>query len=212
MPEYLVSSGLPSYPAGLTDKDAALVVPLYKAVNALAQQISALSGSVQYSQAEMGSVSQLVKLKNARTQKIFVKAGEDLLYGQMLALKVVGGKIVATKASADTLTKPALAVCDTPTGITSGTYGEAVFMSGTTAGISGTAFGTVYYLSLAGTIQSTPPVATGAISQIVGIGLGSAGLYLSIEPIGRRVSHAYKYNPTTIRVLYTDGTYADLPV
>ncbi len=39
MPEYFISSGLPSYPSGLSDKEAALVMPLYRAIGTLAQQL-----------------------------------------------------------------------------------------------------------------------------------------------------------------------------
>lgn len=209
MPQYEITSGLPSYPPGLPDKEAALVLPLYRAVNSLAQYLSAATGNVSYEPSEQAQASQLTKLLDAKTQKIFVKAGEALSYGQMLALSVSGGKIVAHKASATTLSRPALAVCDTVGGIPLNGYGEAVFMQGRTAGVAGTAFGTVYYLSTAGGIQATPPVATGVLNQIVGIGLGSEGFYLNIEPIGRRPVLVYKFDPTTLRVLYSDGTYTD---
>ncbi len=48
MPEYLLSSGLPSYPAGLNDKDTALVLPVYRAVNNLANKVSAVTGQQQF--------------------------------------------------------------------------------------------------------------------------------------------------------------------
>lgn len=212
MPDYLLASGLPSYPSGLSDKDAALVLPLYRAINALAQQLSVVAGAVQYSSAEQAQVSQLSKLTSTANQKLTVKAGEALAYGQLLTLSVVSGKIVAMKADASTLTKPAHAVCDTPGGIALNAFGDAVFMTGLTAGISGTVLGAAYYLSTAGTIQISPTVATGVLNQVVGIGLGSAGFYLDIEPIGKRVSYAYKFSAAVLRVLYTDGSYADLAV
>jgi hypothetical protein len=209
MPQYEITSGLPSYPAGLSDKDAALVLPLYRSVNSLAQYLSFNTGNVTYEPSEQAQASQLTKLLDAKTQKIFVKAGEALSYGNMLSLTVSGGKIVAYKADATNLARPALAVCDTPGGIALDGYGEAVFMQGRTIGIAGTTFGTAYYLSTAGAIQSTPPVATGVLNQIVGVGLGSEGFYLNVEAIGRRPVLIYKFNATTLRVLYSDGTYVD---
>jgi hypothetical protein len=209
MPNYLINSGLPSYPAGLDDENASLVVPLYRAVNSIAQYLSFQTGQVEYSSAEQASAGQLTKLLDASTRKIFVKAGEALSYGSMLALTVADGKIVATKADASTLTKPALAVCDTPGGIPVNGFGEAIFMQGRTQGISGTAFGAPYYLSAAGAVQATSPVATGVINQVCGVGLGSEGFYLNIEIVAKRPVLVYKFSSTVLRVLYADGTYTD---
>jgi len=209
MPSYLISSGLPSYPPGLSDKDANLVVPLYRAANSLVQLISAATGNVVYDPSEQASVAQLTKLIDAKTQKIFVKAGEALIFGSVLSLVIESGKIVAYKADASILTKPALAVCDELAGIAIGSFGEAIFLQGRTLGITGTSFGTSYYLATTGQVQSTPPVATGVLNQVIGIGLGSEGFYVNIEPIAKRPVLVYNYSPTVLRVLYADGTYTD---
>lgn len=212
MPEFNISSGLPSYPSGLSDKEAALVLPLYRAINSLTSQLAVQSGNVQFSGTEQASVDQFTKFTSQRTRKIFVQAGEALSFGNLVTLSISGGKIVAHKADATVLTKPAHAIIDTTTGIASGSYGEAIFMQGKSSGVTGTSFGTAYYLSTAGQVQSTPPVATGVLNQRVGMGLGSAGFYFDAEIIGRRVAYAYKFSSTVLRVLYTDGTYADLAV
>lgn len=209
MPQYQISSGLPSYPPGLEDKDAALVVPLYRAVNSIAQYLSATTGNVTYDASEQAQANQLTKLLDAKTQKIFVKAGEALAYGNMLSLVIESGKIVAYKADATVLTKPALAVCDQVGGIAAGAFGEAIFMQGRTQGVSGTTFAAPYYLSSAGTVQSSAPVATGVINQVVGVGLGSEGFYLDIEIVAKRPVLVYKFSATVLRVLYADGTYTD---
>lgn len=209
MPEFNISSGLPSYPSGLSDSDAALVLPLYRAINSLTQQLAVQSGAIQFSSAEQGSIDQFTKFTSQRTRKLFVKAGETLGFGNLVSLSIVGGKIVAHKADATDLTKPAHAIVDVPTGITTDSFGEVIFMQGKSSGITGTTFGAAYYLSTAGTVQSTPPVATGVLNQIVGIGLGSAGFYFDAEIIGRRVAHVYKYSASVLRALYTDGYYTD---
>lgn len=212
MPEFNISSGLPSYPSGLSDKDAGLVLPLYRAINSLAQQIAATTGNVQYSAEEQASIDQFTKTTSQRLNKIFVQAGEALTYGSVLTLSIASGKIVAHKADATVLSRPAHAVLDVPTGLATGAYGEAIFMQGKSNGITGTVFGSAYYLSTTGQVQLSAPVATGVLNQIVGIGLGSAGFWFAPEPIGRRVAYAYKFSSTVIRVLYTDGHYEDLPV
>lgn len=181
MPEFSISSGLPSYPSGLSDKDAALVLPLYRAISNLAQQLSLLTGNVQYSPGEQAQLDQFTKLLAQRTQKIFVQAGENLTYGNLVTLGLSGGKIVATKADATDLTKPAHAVIDAPAGILNGDFGEAIFLQGRTAGISGTTFAAPYWLSTAGQVQAVKPEGPGILTQYVGLGLGTAGFYADLE-------------------------------
>lgn len=209
MPDYLVNPGIPAVPNGLPDKEHLLVSPLYRGVWALAQQLSALTGNVQYGPAEMAQVDQLVGLLDNRAAKVIVQASEALAYGQLVTLDVALGKISASVADASIVTKPAHAVVDTPGGIALGAFGNVVFMSGRTLGISGTTLGATYYLSTAGAVQLAPPTATGVLSQVAGIGLGSAGFYLNIEPISRRVTHIYKPSAAVLRVQYADGSFTD---
>lgn len=212
MPKYNLTSGLPSYPAGLSDKDAGLVMPLYRAINSLTEQVAALTGRVEYTAAEQAGIDQFAKLTSHRTQKVIVKAAEFLPFGTLLNLIIADGKVVARKADATDRAKPAHAIADMPFGINSGEFGEAIFMQGKSSGIGGTAFGASYYLSTNGLAQAVAPVATGVLNQFVGIGLGSAGFYFNVEPVGRRVSYVYKFNALTLRVLYTDGHHEDVPI
>jgi len=182
MPQFNISSGLPSYPPGLPDSEAGLVLPLYRAVNSLAQQLSLQSGNAQYSSQEQAGLDQFTKLTAQRTQKMFVKAAEALGFGKLVTLTLDAGKIVASLADATDGTKPAHAVVDAVGGIAAGDFGEAIFLAGKTSGISGTGFMALYYLSTAGQVQSTAPTAPGTLRQIVGYGLGSAGFYLQIQP------------------------------
>lgn len=209
MPKYGISGGIPDSPAGLPDKEYGLVTPLYRAINSVAQYLSAVTGNVQYEPAEMAQADQLVKLQSDRLSKVFVQAAVTLNYGKAVSLSIVDGKLVANLADASILSRPALGFVDTPTGILAGGYGEIVFMQGRTQGVSGTVFGAAYYLSTEGNVQITPPISTGVLNQIVGIGMGSAGLYVNIEPIGRRPAFIYKFSPTVLRVLYTDGTHSN---
>ena len=212
MPTFNIASGLPDLPVGLDDKDAALVGPIYRAVTALSQQLSLLTGNVQYSAAEQATIDQFGGLIDSREQRIYVKAMEALSYGSLLSIVVDGGKLAVWKADASDLAKPAHAICDVPGGVASGAYGVAVFMRGRTASVSGTAIGATYYLSTAGSMQVTSPTADAVLNQIVAIGLGSAGIYLNIEPVGKRVSRTYKTSATNLRTQYTDGSFTDATV
>lgn len=179
MPKYDIATGLPDLPPGLPDKEYNLVVPLYRAIANVATRAAALGNFVQYSPSELAYVNPLAALALDKTNRIIVKAGEALSYGSLVKLDVVDNKIVATKADNTVGTGAKAQACiDTPTGIPNGEFGEAVYMCGLCGGISGTTFGTTYYLGTAGVATNAQTV--GTIQQAVGIGLGSAGMYLNI--------------------------------
>ena len=212
MPQHLISVGLPALPSGLKDKEASLISPLYRAVTALAQQVSLNTGNVQYSGAELLTLDQFTGLIDFREQRIYVKALEAIPYGGIVSLVMSGGRVSAWLADATVLTKPAHGICDQLSGIALGSYGAVTFMRGKSAGIAGTTMGATYYLSTAGTIQATSPTVDGVLNQVVGIGLAGAGIYLNIEPVGQRVVRTYKTNATNLRTQYTDGSFTDAAV
>ena len=211
MPQFGITSGLPSYPSGLADDDASLVLPLYRSVNGLAQRLSEATGQIQYSSEEMANVDQLTKLIDARSNKLMIRANVNLPYGRLVNLTLSAGKIVGRLANATTL-RPAHGIVDKVGGIAAGEYGEIIFMRGKSSGLASTVFGDTYYLSTNGNVTSTAPVATGVLHQAVGMGLGSAGFYLDIQLIARVPSYVYQFSPTVVRTLYADGTYTDVNV
>lgn len=204
-----LQSNLPQHPSGLSDKDAALVLPLYRAINSLAQQMSVAAGEVTFSATDLANLDRLGGLTIGKYSRVAVVAGEDLSYGNLLSLSVSAGNIVAHKATAADLTKPALAALDLPDGLLLGQVGQATLMTGRVLGITGTAFGVSYYLGSAGAVTATAPTADGVLKQRVGIGLGSAGFYLDIVPVGRAIFDAYVPSAGVLRIQYTDGTQAD---
>lgn len=207
-----IQSGLPQYPNGLQDREAALVLPLYRAIDALAAQVSAALGLSSYSVSELNGLDRAQGLQAGNTHKITILAGEDLTFGNMLSLAVVSGDIVAMKADATNPLKPAMAVLDITAGLLTGKVGTAIFLQGRTRGITGTVFGATYYLSTAGTITTAPPTADTHLKQVVGIGLGSAGFYANIIQVGKVVFNVYTPTAGTLRVQYTDGSTADYTV
>jgi len=185
MPSFELTSGLPSYPEGLPDKEAATVAPLYRAISALTQQVSVATGKVNYSAAERDLADPFTKLTAGASNKVFVRAAVQLNYGALVNLYLVGGKVTARLADATPgIALPAHGIVDVIGGIPAGTTGEVLFMNGRTSGIAGTDFGARYFLSTGGAVQALVPTAPGAIVQIVGVGLGSAGFYLQIIPGG----------------------------
>lgn len=183
MPRFDLQSGLPSQPAGLSDRDFALVIPLYRAIAALTQQVSAATGTVTYDTAEMAMADQFSKVLSQRYNKVFVRATVALTFGKMVNLHLVGGKVEARLADASPgIVLPAHGIVDVPDGIPAGGFGEIILMNGRSAGIGGTTFGAKYYLSTVGNVQLAAPGAAGALVQTLGIGLGSAGFFLQITP------------------------------
>lgn len=182
MPDYKVSTGLPALPAGVPDKEFALVKPLYQALNSLAQGVSIANGSVTYSQDELAQQNQLSTLVTPAARRLFALAPVSILaYGKLVNLFISGGKIAAQYADATDPNKPAHGIVNEPLGIQVGDYGEIDLIEGLSQGISGSTFGHYYYLSSAGNVQAGQPVAVGTIVQGVGFGLGTGGFYMHIS-------------------------------
>jgi hypothetical protein len=185
MPSFDLGSGLPTYPAGLSDREVALVLPLYRAIAALTQQASVATGNVTYSPSEQAQADQFGKLISQRMNKIAVRATVALGFGKLVNLHLVAGVVEARLADATPgIILPAHGVVDSPAGIAAGAWGEIIFMTGRSTGISGTVFGSRYFLSTAGNAQLLAPTAPGALVQLLGVGLGSAGFFLQIVPGG----------------------------
>lgn len=184
MPSYTLGSGLPDLPSGLTDKEAALVTPLYRAINAGAAQLSKQTGNVQYSQSELAALDPFAELTTQSSHKLYVQAVEAISYGQLVTIDTYAGKLGAWPANYANPLRLAHGLCDMPNGIAAGTFGTIVFMQGHCRGVANTIFGAVYYLSAAGTMQLTAPNPATHIVQKVAVGLGSAGVYLTITPWG----------------------------
>ena len=212
MPNYLINAGLPSLPSGLNDKDAGLVSPLYLATSRLAQELSAATGNINYTQQEIANLDQPLGLASSKTNLIRAKASVAIPYGAVVTLSNSGGLVSAALADATVLTKPAHGVCNSPSGIVSGEYGDIIMMYVLARGISGTTIGATYWLGTAGAIQAATPTADGVLNQVVGVGLGAYGLYLCIEPKAARVCNMYKTSATNLRFQMTDGAVINITV
>lgn len=178
MPDYLITSGLPSYPSGLSDKDTALVLPLYRAVNNLANKVSAVTGHQQLAASELTFVNPFDVLLNVRTNVVFAEATEVLSLGMAVNIYDNAGVVSVRKADR-TLTRPAHGLVNSLNGAAIGDICEILFMQGRSQGVTGSTLGTPYYLATAGTVTATKPT-TGMV-QAVGWGLGTSGFYLNVE-------------------------------
>lgn len=183
MPDFGITTGLPQTPPGMEDKEFGKFLPIYSAMNALAQAVSIAAGNVTYGQDELSQRNQLGSLQAQNHRSVYPLAdGVTLPFGVLVNLYLNGGgKICARLADATDNTKPAHGIVEESLGIASGDYGRVVLIEGYTKGITGTTFGQYYYLGITGLAQAGRPVAAGSIVQPVGFGLGSAGFYLHIS-------------------------------
>lgn len=182
MAQYGLNSGLPAYPNGLSDKEAAQFVPIYRAVNELARQTSDAIGLVSYTEGELATANPVTNLFAARSQRLIVQAAVPLAYGLAVTLTFSGSAFIANKASNAATSTPCFGIVDTEGGIPAGGHGEIVFMTGLCPGVTGSNFGQLYYLAADGLLQNTVPATP--LVQRVGIGMGTYGLYLLIDPKG----------------------------
>lgn len=181
MPQYGITSGLEQLPNIGDDKAFKLVLPLYNAVNALAKQVAILSGAISFTQGELAEQNQVAYLRSQNANRLFVKALVPLAFGRVVHIKLDSGKIAAELADSTDTTKPGHGVVANPEGIATGQFGEVTFMQGFSQGIAGTAIGGFYWLGTGGLVQNSPPAVAGNLIQGIGVGLGSAGFYLSIS-------------------------------
>lgn len=180
MPMYKFSSGLPQLPSsGLQPEQFQLVQPLYLALTAVAQRTAEATGNITYDQEELSARNQLGGLLTQNHRRIYPLAVGTLAFGKLVSLTISGGKLAAQLADAASGLK-AHGVVEEPYGITSGQYGSVLLLEGLTTGISGTVLGEFYYLHNSGNIALAPP-AGAPLTQRVGLGMGSAGFYLSIQ-------------------------------
>lgn len=178
MPKFGITSGLPQLPVAVSDKDNALVSPLYRAVNSLADKVAVAVNSVQYSQAELAGLAPMAAPLRDRTNIVTVFATEALPYGSLVNITPVGARLEAKLASKAT-DDFAHGCVASPAGIAVNTYGDVQFMAGICAGVTGSTWGVVYYLGTAGAMQSTQPTgASGDARQVVALGMGQYGIYL----------------------------------
>lgn len=171
-------------PVSADEKDYNLLMPVYRAINVLAQRLSALTGNVSYTQAEHAQLLQARDLQADNSNIVYPVAGVNLAYGQLVNIFLVGTKLtarVATNTPGSYLAAHAIVMA--PLGATAGDYVECRIMSGYCAGVAGSVVGSQYWLGTAGGMQLTKPIAIGTLQQVVAIGLGS-GVMLTISDLG----------------------------
>lgn len=111
--------------------------------------------------------------------RLYVKAGEALAYGDIINLYNNAGVLTARKADATTNAKPADGFNNTPAALAIGEVGEFILAHGLLPA-SGLTIGQRYFLSTTpGVMATTPAVAAGNIEQYLGVALSSEALFFN---------------------------------
>lgn len=184
MPKSTVLTGISETPAGLGDKEYSLVLPLYRAISILAQQVSILTGTAQFSSVDIVGSGPLVQFQAQRMYRVRPVADVALPYGALVTLVNNAGALTARLADRTDGTKPAHAIVDDSLGVAAGAYANCTMLHGLCAGVSGTTVGAQYWLGTAGTMQNTKPTTAGNLAQRVAIGMGNLGAILCISGNG----------------------------
>lgn len=124
-----------------------------------------------------------------QVRRLYVKASEALIFGDLVNLHNVAGVLNARKANGVAGTvRPARGFCSTVAGIGIGAIGEIVFKSGILA-IAGILPGQDIYLSaVAGLATTAPLVGVGQLEQYIGTGVASNLAFIDMT-LGQYIQH-----------------------
>lgn len=177
--------GLPdAVPAELAAKDpqvAALFGQLYNAFQQIQLALHTYVGISQQLQALWPQLDFEQTMHLFSPSRIYLKASEALIYGDVVNIFDNAGTLQVRKANATNNTKPAHGFCTTLAGIAAGSYGECILNHGLLTGVAGLVRGSRYFLSTAaGLVTTVAPVAAGNIEQALGIALSATTLLYNI--------------------------------
>lgn len=182
MPEYRITTGLPQLPVQSDEKSFGLVLPLYQAMNALAKALAQEAGAVDFNQVELAQRNQLASINTQNHKKLYALAPVAIPFGHLVNVYLDSGKLAVRDASAlSASAKAAHGMVTQLDGIDAGQFGEVTLFEGYTTGVGGTTVGATYYLSTTPGLATATAPASPNLRQAVGMGLGSAGFYLSID-------------------------------
>lgn len=142
---------------------------IYNAIRTLQAALTLYTGASMQDASVWSLLTPAQTILAQNLNRLYVQAGETVLFGDMINLYDLGGGILgARKANAASGTpRPCFAWCSTPGGITSGSYGEVICGPGLCNGVSGMTIGTTYYLSTtAGIITNGKPASPNLLEPI----------------------------------------------
>lgn len=122
-------------------------------------------------------------------RRLYVKASEAIIFGDLVNLHNVAGVLNVRKANGTSGTvRPARGFCSTSGGIALGAIGEIIFGSGILA-IAGILPGQDIYLSTTPGLATTIPLTgAGQLEQYIGTGVASNVAFLDIA-LGQYIQH-----------------------
>ena len=180
MKQYGIGTGLPDAPVGLDEENTKLMMPVYRALASMAQQLSDVTGVTIVPGTDIQDLGSLAQHDGFRTRKLSFEAGENITASRFIHLDNTAGESRIWQASSlNAVNRRAHGVCIEPGGIVSGSRGRVLLFQGLLAGLSGLTPGTVYYLGASGGILAIPPGA-GSFVQPVGLAVSTSVLAITL--------------------------------
>lgn len=167
-------------PQGIPPELMGVFTEVYNVLNNLASALTKDCGAGSRNPAQWDALagSATTILAN-NMSRLYVRAGEDLSYGDIISLFDAAGVLVARKANATDSSKPADGFCSVPQGIVTGVAGEVILSHGVLPA-SGLTIAQRYFLSTVdGFMTPVPPTAAGNIEQYLGVAISSTALYFN---------------------------------
>jgi hypothetical protein len=179
---YRIGTGLAEFPTGGDEDIKQMLVPLYRAINELAKQLSDITGLTEFAQGDIQGMSTLLEHDQFRLQKFSFIAAEPITYGKLVHLDSTADESKVWLASSlNSVNRPAHGVCTEQQATASGLRCRVQLFQGLVTGLSGLSPGTMYYLGATGTYSATPPSLVTNFQQKVALAIRSDMLVVNIQ-------------------------------
>jgi len=179
--QYGVGTGLSDSPIDGDEETRRILVPIHKAINALAQRVSDLTGITGVPQADIQGLGATALHNGTLGQSFIFKAGEDIPRNRLIHLKNVGGDCVMFLASSNSASQyRCVGACIESGGVVSGARGRVLLYSGLLTGFSGLLPATLFSLGVNGLFYpGNYPVGNGM--GVVGMAVDATTILMQIN-------------------------------
>lgn len=186
-----IITGLSQFPENVPKELVGSFMSVYSAIHNLERLLSIYAGVDPEPEDVWGQLTPDDSLFAGNLNRWYVKANENLIFGQVVSPIVSGGELQVRLANATNNTRWACGIVTAPTdaaGVLAGEFCEVMVGSALITGISGLVAGTRYWLNTVnGQVAAAAAVAAGNIEQYVGWALSSTRLLMSIN--GNYIQH-----------------------
>ncbi len=177
---YGVQTGIPDFPLTQDQEQYNLVLPLYRGLVSVAQQVSDATGLTAIPMSDAQNHKPQSEYLLDRLGRMSFVAGEAITAGHLISLDSTAGESKVWKANClSGSIRQAHGVCIESEGAAAGQRVRVLLFRALVIGLSEVTPGTVYWLGSAGQFSSAMP-ASPNLQQKVGIGLNTTTIAVNI--------------------------------